>query len=359
MKIPNEKFTMSRNDSETPKSDVTGSTPTISSTTGGSASHKIEESQNVLLKQLLQNIACATTTGSTPSPLVPSLETQLSRPIPPAPSSLLPSLLNDNSVAKGPVKQTLITKETSFLSVESESPKVIVKEEVQKLSTTVTSSTNIQPHQRAVPTSFGKQAMSQGIKVQPSLMQQHHHMQEQMLKTQPVTTQQMIVGESQSGTYAQAKSLDQWSGNASQAMTLGKMPIHQGKPMVVSAPSRSNSLGDSEMEQQPQQQPQQQPLTQRVMVPVATSKPQQMQQQHLNMGAQQMNSAMSRLGAMGAQAQVPMCGVTQQPLLEIKKEIMDEVHPNTTTGTMQINDTKEFLVAKEEMVDGGIDDKTG
>ncbi|XP_014291793.1 histone-lysine N-methyltransferase 2C isoform X5 [Halyomorpha halys] len=53
-----------------------------------------EDSQNVLLKQLLQNTACATTTTAS-LPIVPSLEAQLARPVPPTPSSLLPSVLNE------------------------------------------------------------------------------------------------------------------------------------------------------------------------------------------------------------------------------------------------------------------------
>ncbi|KAK9512092.1 hypothetical protein O3M35_000594 [Rhynocoris fuscipes] len=70
-----------------------------------------EESQNVLLKQLLQNTACATTTAaaptsslSTPSvPMsVPSLEAQLARPVPPTPTSLLPSVLNEPSKPQPP-----------------------------------------------------------------------------------------------------------------------------------------------------------------------------------------------------------------------------------------------------------------
>ncbi|XP_024080404.1 histone-lysine N-methyltransferase 2D-like isoform X6 [Cimex lectularius] len=56
-----------------------------------------EDSQNVLLKQLLQNTACATTSPQTaPSlPIVPSLEDQLARPVPPTPSSLIPPVLNE------------------------------------------------------------------------------------------------------------------------------------------------------------------------------------------------------------------------------------------------------------------------
>ena len=88
--------------------------------------HRMEESQNVLLKQLLQNTGCAQQT-SMPSqhqglPVVPSLEAQLARPVPPTPSSLLPSLLTNDSPLSQPPKnpQTsrptqLTTNETSFI----------------------------------------------------------------------------------------------------------------------------------------------------------------------------------------------------------------------------------------------------
>ncbi|KZC15001.1 hypothetical protein WN55_07849, partial [Dufourea novaeangliae] len=89
------------------------------STTG---SHRMEESQNVLLKQLLQNTACATTTLSSGSsqgpslPLVPSLEAQLARPVPPTPFSVLPPLLNEVPAPKTVTSKQVLTRETSFLS---------------------------------------------------------------------------------------------------------------------------------------------------------------------------------------------------------------------------------------------------
>lgn len=58
-----------------------------------------DDSQNVLLKQLLQNTACATSTSTSsvtqppPPPPVLSLEDQLARPVPPTPSSLIPPVL--------------------------------------------------------------------------------------------------------------------------------------------------------------------------------------------------------------------------------------------------------------------------
>lgn len=63
------------------------------------------ESQNVLLKQLLQNTACAASpsqpskeiTLSSSSSEVPSLEAQLARPVPPTPSALIPPLLTNDA----------------------------------------------------------------------------------------------------------------------------------------------------------------------------------------------------------------------------------------------------------------------
>ena len=45
------------------------------------------------------------------------------------------------------------------------------------------------------------------------------------------------------------------------------------------------------------------------------------------------------------------------PLVEVKKEVLDEV---LSSGTpTQLTDTKDFVTAKEELIDGSIDDKTG
>lgn len=122
------------------------------------AGNRLEDSQNVLLKQLLQNTACAslqTTTSTTVStttslmtapslPVVPNLEAQLARPVPPTPSTLIPPILqndtpiqlqpqqsqqpqnnlnnNNNNVVKSHPASTLVqrqpimTRETSFVS---------------------------------------------------------------------------------------------------------------------------------------------------------------------------------------------------------------------------------------------------
>lgn len=89
---------------------------------------RTEDSQNVLLKKLLQNTGCASTQPSSTSasltttslPIVPSLEAQLARPVPPTPTSLLPPLIqNDTPTSQAP-KTTrhsqLMSRETSFVS---------------------------------------------------------------------------------------------------------------------------------------------------------------------------------------------------------------------------------------------------
>lgn len=101
-----------------------------------STANRIEDSQNVLLKQLLQNTACASTatasvsgttstTSSAPSatpslPVVPNLEAQLARPVPPTPTSLLPPILQNDSptsmVSKVTQRTTVMSRETSFVS---------------------------------------------------------------------------------------------------------------------------------------------------------------------------------------------------------------------------------------------------
>jgi hypothetical protein len=84
--------------------------------------HRIEESQNVLLKQLLQNTGCAQQT-SVPShhqglPVVPSLEAQLARPVPPTPSSLLPSLLTNDCPLSQPPKNPQTSRPTQLTTNE-------------------------------------------------------------------------------------------------------------------------------------------------------------------------------------------------------------------------------------------------
>lgn len=108
---------------------------------------RAEDSQNVLLKQLLQNTGCASTQAAsttvslttTSLPIVPSLEAQLARPVPPTPTSLLPPLLQNDTPISQPPKTTrhsqIMSRETSFVS-----------RPPQKSPTTVTTAPNQQLH---------------------------------------------------------------------------------------------------------------------------------------------------------------------------------------------------------------------
>ncbi|KOC59452.1 hypothetical protein WH47_10598, partial [Habropoda laboriosa] len=131
-------------------------------------SHRMEESQNVLLKQLLQNTACATTTlcsGSSqgPSlPLVPSLEAQLARPVPPTPFSVLPPLLNEVPAPKTTCNKQVLNRETSFLS-QSVTPLKVqsppTKEEPSKPPPPLATSAPVLSQQRMADT-FAKQQIT-------------------------------------------------------------------------------------------------------------------------------------------------------------------------------------------------------
>ncbi|OAD61636.1 hypothetical protein WN48_10878, partial [Eufriesea mexicana] len=147
------------------------------STTG---SHRMEESQNVLLKQLLQNTACATTTlcsGSSqgPSlPLVPSLEAQLARPVPPTPFSVLPPLLNEIPAPKTTSNKQVLNRETSFLS-QSVTPLKVqsppTKEEPPKPPPPLTTSAPVLSQQRITETFPKQQITTQPTKTTPVLTQ--------------------------------------------------------------------------------------------------------------------------------------------------------------------------------------------
>lgn len=90
------------------------------------SSNRIDDSQNVLLKQLLQNTGCATTTAatgnttptttSTPTNAnVLSLEAQLARPVAPTHTPLLPPLIQNEPKPQIRYAQVM-SRETSFLS---------------------------------------------------------------------------------------------------------------------------------------------------------------------------------------------------------------------------------------------------
>lgn len=103
---------------------------------------RTDESQNVLLKQLLQNTACAglpTTSASpatqpVPSPVlpnVPSLEAQLARPVPPTPSALIPSILSEQKTS---VPSPQVAKSTRPSVTGKEQQKPVASVEGRRIS---------------------------------------------------------------------------------------------------------------------------------------------------------------------------------------------------------------------------------
>lgn len=94
---------------------------------------RYEESQNVLLKQLLQSNACVTPSpkgktqgqgqGQGPTlPIVNSLAAQLDQPVVPTQPTLLPHLLNETPAPKAAIGKQVLARETSFLSSHSVTP---------------------------------------------------------------------------------------------------------------------------------------------------------------------------------------------------------------------------------------------
>lgn len=366
----------------------------------GTASHRLEESQNVLLKQLLQNTACATTTLSSstsqgPSlPLVPSLEAQLARPVPPTPSSLLPPLLNEPPVNKTPPTKQVLTKETSFVShavTSSKMQSTTPKEELPKAPLTqhqpqqtqvTTSSLNVQSISRSLETLAKQQVHNQHIKNlsssipgnQQGIMTSSANSTIKQVSTPPAVSessnsqQESVVSQSQVVSTTESvnltTSVSQAQQRVSTPMTISRHMM-QPKP-IVSTMALKAALASSEVSSLVQSQqslvpPTSQPIATEAQQVVAPKPQIPIQQQQSPIVStiqpsvpQTATHSQSRL-----QAQMPQSTITSHtvPLMEVKKEILDEVLPGSSSG--QLNDTKDFLPAKEELVDSSIDDKNG
>lgn len=123
-----------------------------------STTNRVEDSQNVLLKQLLQNTACASTAASTITanttntsssstppitpilPIVPNLEAQLARPVPPTPTSLLPPILQNDppatTASKTVQRNVVVSRETSFVSkAVCQNPPISIQQQTPSVST--------------------------------------------------------------------------------------------------------------------------------------------------------------------------------------------------------------------------------
>lgn len=181
--------------------------------------NRMEDSQNVLLKQLLQNTACATSSQSaiiksevlttTPPatapnlPLVPNLEAQLARPVPPIATSLLPPVLQQSEhYSKIVTRAPIMSRETSFVSkpvTPCTSPAVTIPPPIVTAAIVAVSSA-------APPTPVSQQQAQQShsqlqlqqqpqqhqqLMQQPIIQQQYHHQPQapQVFPQQPVTIQ--------------------------------------------------------------------------------------------------------------------------------------------------------------------------
>ncbi|XP_043479344.1 histone-lysine N-methyltransferase 2C-like isoform X5 [Leptopilina heterotoma] len=368
----------------------------------GATSHRLEESQNVLLKQLLQNTACATTTLSSSSsqgpslPLVPSLEAQLARPVPPTPSSLLPPLLNEPPVSKTPPTKQVLTKETSFVSHAITTPKMQAttpKEETPKNSSSqlpvTTSSLNVQTIARSLETLAKQQIHNQHIKnLSLSIPGNQTNITTSVTKTLSHTTPTSadssmatpLENISQSSIVSTSEVIAQVSQAQQRATTPVTVARHilQTKPIVTTIALKA-ALSNSEVvsnlvqtaqqfstpsitqavvsETQQQHQQQQQQQQQQLTLPPKPPTPVQQSQSPVVSTIQPTVPQTTTHPLSRPQAQMPLSTITSHtvPLMEVKKEILDEVLPGG--NSVQLNDTKDFLPAKEELVDGTIDDK--
>lgn len=358
------------------------------------STHRMEESQNVLLKQLLQNTACATTTLCSSSsqgpslPLVPSLEAQLARPVPPTPFSVLPPLLNEVPAPKTTSNKQVLNRETSFLSqsvipLKVQSPPT--KEEPPKPPPPLTTSAPVLS-QQLMADSFPKQQITtQSTKTTPVLTQTNQQPTITMTKQVPLTTKTLetttsIKQESTTISQSPAKSVsDAVISNTvpiqkqciSTPITVSRV-VSQTKPVITTVTSKSiqsttqvsstiqvtqQSLTTITTVQPPSsQQTQAQTQSQIPVTPKSIISTQQ-QPPHVNTIPPSVPHTVSH--TVGHQAQASQGANAQHtvPLVEVKKEVLDEV---LSSGTpTQLTDTKDFVTAKEELIDGSIDDKTG
>lgn len=348
----------------------------IDSSKSSSNSLRLEDSQNVLLKQLLQNTACPTTSGSSqgPSlPIVPSLEAQLARPVLPTPPSLLPQLLNETPTTK-PVTKQVLARETSFLS-HSVTPLKIqsspTKEESAKPPLSLSSSIVTQRAQteslkqqttKSVPTSSAS-SLGNSISSQPVSSTIT------TTKTSPnisTNLQETSVSQSKLSTGISGEGLQ-----TQQRITVSKHAL-QNKPVATSgiasksvqlATSNSNNVSGSQIQVQTQSQ-NQAPVVQKptvVQQQVPSSSTTSVQQQSIQQQVPHSHGTVA-VPSQTIMGSVTPSGSNTVPLVEIKKEIglEDVLSTVATTSASQLQtDTKDFLTTKEELIDGAIDDKTG
>lgn len=335
---------------------------------------KLEESQtHVLLKQLLQNTASATTSGSSQGPTLPkvsSLEAQLDRPVPPTP--LNPKLLGETPAPK-PVlnKQQVLTSsyETSFLSSASHlkiqsSP---IKEELSKASPPLSCSIPItsqrghletlkQQATKSVSTSSGS---SLGNSLTNSAKQQSISSTITTTRTSPSisTNQQEPSGQGKSGIDKEPQAQQRIAVSIAKVNLLGKPPVTSEVTPKNVQPLTNNSsnISGSQIQQaQNQIQVAQKPIVAQQVSSSISS---------VHQSVQQVPHSGTIAGPQAVTGSIAPSSSNIVPLIEVKKELgLEEVltTPGTTPAShLQQTDTKDFLTAKEELIDSAIDDKTG
>lgn len=352
-----------------------------------SSSLRLEESQNVLLKQLLQNTVCGRLSPSLP--IVPSLEAQLARPVVPIAPPLLPHLLNETPTPKPAINKQVLTRETSFLSHSVSHMKIqsspVTKEEPSKPSPPLSSSIPItsqrshteslkQQTAKSIPTSSGS---SVGTSSANSSAKPQPVSTTVTTRTSPdiSTNQQETPGQpGKPGTGVDEEPQAQQR----VASSIPKANL-QSKPLVTSGitsknvqpPITNNSINSSNVSgpqtpQQSQQVQSQIPVSQKpIVTQQVSSSTSSVHQQSVQQVPQHSHGTIAGLpqATVTSPATAPS-GSKIVPLVEVKKELgLEEVLTVTTGTTGTTNhlqtDTKDFLTAKEELVDSAIDDKTG
>ncbi|CAB3379589.1 Hypothetical predicted protein [Cloeon dipterum] len=185
--------------------------------------------QNVLLKQLLQNSACSTSQSSG-SVSVPSLEAQLARPVPPTHSRLIPPLLNETPQNR---------------------PQMLRLPGVQQQPTSI-----IRPHQLIMNKDLMPHIPSQPLAApqRPMLVQQNQQLNQQLQQRSS-------------------------PGPASQASQPLSQPLQQQQQHQPQVPHQQPQQAQPIQQQQPQQQLPQQQLPQQQYQPQQQPQSQQHQMQ--------------------------------------------------------------------------------
>ncbi|KAI4497783.1 hypothetical protein M0802_007109 [Mischocyttarus mexicanus] len=381
LQMSNEKTPTTRNELETGKGNLTTN------------SHRMEESQNVLLKQLLQNTACpalppaSASTSQGPSlPSVPSLEAQLATPVQPPLSYRIPPIVNETPTIKSPANKQVLARETSFLShtvnpLKVQSPPT--KEDPPKPPpppppppppSPLATSTPTLTQQRPVDIMVKQQTTNQTSKVASTTTQANQQLTliPAVKQVAPVSTKNCEVLSSLqqdsntsqpqikiSNDPAITSTAQVQQQRAPTPMIVSRM-ISQTKPISTTVPVKMTQAMSQASNNATQQVPTVTPpqaLHSQPLLPV-TQKTIAASQQSTHISPVQPSVPHTVPHTMGHQSQMSQGANAQHsvPLVEVKKEILDEV---LSSGTpTQLTDTKDFLTAKEELMDCSMDDKT-